>query len=155
MTMYDYVWLCMNMYDYVRLCMTMYDYAWLCKTMQGYIWLCMTMYDYAWLCITIYDYARLCMILYFYIITFKIVSESTFYKTGCPKFGCLKTELCNRIREWGWAMRNYKVSSPYGNTRRQSQVDEPGHVWSESKRLLCWRSNLKFLPCLKTCLHHA
>ena len=80
------------------------------------------------------------------------VSESKFC---IPKFGRLKTELCNRIREWGWVMRNYKVSSPYGNTRRQSQVDEPGHVLSESKRLLCWRSNLKFLPCLKTCLHHA
>ena len=54
-------------------------------TMYDYVWLCMTMHDYAWLCKTNYDYAKLWMILYFYIITSKIVSESTLYKTMCQQ----------------------------------------------------------------------
>ena len=76
-------------------------------------------------------------------------------KTLCSNFGNLKTELCKKLEngvEW-WGITRYPLLMAIQDDK--SQVDEPGHVWSESNRLLCWRSNLKFLFCLKTCLHHA
>ena len=69
--------------------------------------------------------------------------------------------------EW-WGITRYPLLMAIQDDK--SQVEEPGHVWSESQRLLCWRStklqcrkqtlastldSLLFLFCLKTCLHHA
>ena len=53
MTMYDYVWLCMN-----RICMTKYDYIWLNMNIYDYARLCMIMNNFVWLCMTINEYVK-------------------------------------------------------------------------------------------------
>ena len=73
MTLYDFVWLCMNFMTMLY-CIILCDDGWLCMTKHDSVRLYMTMYNLVWIfftfhypvlcCVTLCDSIWLCVILY-------------------------------------------------------------------------------------------